>query len=459
MDILPPVNTRAGGKGKSEQVGRRAPAGPRARGEVLPRSGAGGRARSETGRSRQASDKFSFNAGALSLAFVPFVMVLGNSILIPVLPAMKAAMRLSSATSGLIITAFSVPAGVLIPFAGFLADRYGRKAVMVPGLITYAIGGFIAAAAAIFLKSNAFWPLMVGRVVQGLGAAGTANIAMALAGDLYSGAARGQALGVLEAFNGFGKVASPILGAAIGLLAWYAPFIFFASLTVPVALAVAFLARDVKPAGQSSAGEYFGSVLKVFSKKGAALGAALAGGMVALYLLFGTLFYLSETLEKEMHLEGVVKGLVLAVPVLASSVSAYVSGTYLQRKIDRRYLVFGGLTLITLALASLAFIKNPYFLYATIFVVGVGSGTTLATVNVLVTSSVDRAHRGMITSDYGAVRFFGVAVGPPIFGLLMERGNAAVFGVSAGIGAVAAALALVFIDQKKLMATGRGGRG
>lgn len=381
-------------------------------------------------------------------------MVLGNSILIPVIPAIKSSLHLSSATSGLIITAFSVPAGVLIPFAGFLADRYGRKAVMVPGLAVFSLGGFLAVAAAILLKSNAFWLLMVGRIIQGLGAAGTANIAMALAGDLFKGAARGQAMGVLEAFNGFGKVVSPVLGAALGLLTWYAPFIFFAAITIPVAVAVALLTKDAKPAKQASLGKYFGKIVRVFGEKGLALGSAFLAGMVALFLLFGTLFYLSEALEKQFHLEGVVKGLVLAVPVLASSVMAYVSGTYLQKKIDRRYLVFGGLVLIMLALVAVAVFDNPYFLIAAIFLIGVGTGTTLATLNVLVTSSVPQSERGMITSDYGAVRFFGVAIGPPVFGLLSGRGNAVTFLVAAAIAAVAAVAALTFIDQKKLMGAG-----
>lgn len=416
-----------------------------------------GRGKPES-KAKDASGTFKFDAGVISLAWVPFVMVLGNSILIPVIPAMKSALHLSSTMSSLIITAFSVPAGVFIPFAGFLADRYGRKAVMVPGLAVFSLGGFLAVAAAIFLKSNAFWLLMVGRIIQGLGAAGTANIAMALAGDLFKDAARGQAMGVLEAFNGFGKVVSPVLGAALGLLTWYAPFIFFAAFTIPVALAVAFLTKDAKPTKRVPAGEYFGKIVKVFGRQGLALGAAFLAGMVGLFLLFGTLFYLSEALEKDFHLEGVVKGLVLAVPVLASSLMAYVSGTYLQKKIDRRYLVFGGLALITLALVCMALFKSPHLLFAAIFLIGVGTGTALATLNVLVTSSVPQSERGMITSDYGAVRFFGVAIGPPVFGLLAARGSVVTFLVAAAIAAFAAAAALIFIDQRKLM-SGEGGEG
>jgi len=383
-------------------------------------------------------------------------MVLGNSILIPVIPAMQAALHLSPASSGLVITAFSVPAGLLIPFAGFLADRWGRKAVMVPGLIVFSAGGLIAVAAALVLKDRAFGLLMAGRVVQGLGAAGTANIAMALAGDLFTGKARGQAMGVLEASNGLGKVTSPILGAALGLLAWYAPFVFFTVLAVPVALAVGFLTRDVRPSARASVKEYLGRLLEVSKRKGLALGAAFLAGMSALFLLFGTLFYLSEVLERDFHIEGVLKGLVLAVPVLASSVMAYLSGAYLQGRCDRRYLVSGGLGLIAVSLVGAAFLRHPFLLFGAVLLVGVGTGTALATLNVLVTSAVPRTERGMVTSEYGAVRFFGVAVGPPVFGLLMGRGPTATFLVAALVAAVAAVAALAFIDERRLMGTAGG---
>ncbi len=413
------------------------------------RGGAGARSRSGQGARQGQRSTFRFDAAIGALLLVPFVMVLGNSILIPVLPAMRQAMNLSPAQTGLIITAFSVPAGVLIPFAGFLADRYGRKAVMVPSLVTYGVGGAIAIAAAVFLEERAYGLLMVGRVVQGLGAAGTANIAMALAGDLYAGTARGQALGLLEASNGFGKVVSPVLGAALGLASWFFPFVLFTALALPVAAAVGLLARDAKPEGRLPAGRYLASILGVFREKGVSLGAALASGMVVLFLLFGVLFFLSETLETRFGLTGVLKGFVLALPVLASAVTAYVTGTYLQR-LGRRWLVVGGLSLITLVLASLAVVDNPYYLYGAIFLIGVGSGSALATLNVLVTGSVPLRQRGMITSDYGAVRFFGVALGPPVFGLLMGLGRTVLFLSAAALAALVSAGAFFLIDEKRL---------
>jgi len=62
-------------------------------------------------------------------------MTLGNSMLIPVLPAIRRELGLSPFQTSLIITVFSVMAILFIPPAGWLSDRIGRKRVILPCLI------------------------------------------------------------------------------------------------------------------------------------------------------------------------------------------------------------------------------------------------------------------------------------------------------------------------------------
>ena len=57
------------------------------------------------------------------LLLVPFILVLSNSLLIPVLPQIQTALGVTLFKSGLIITAFSLTAGLVIPGAGYLSDR------------------------------------------------------------------------------------------------------------------------------------------------------------------------------------------------------------------------------------------------------------------------------------------------------------------------------------------------
>src|SRR3954468_10309827 len=80
----------------------------------------------------------------LSISSIPLVMTLGNSMLIPVLPVLETEIGISSFQSSLIITVYSIVAIFLIPIAGYLSDRFGRKKVIIPSLILTGIGGFIA---------------------------------------------------------------------------------------------------------------------------------------------------------------------------------------------------------------------------------------------------------------------------------------------------------------------------
>lgn len=385
-----------------------------------------------------------------SLAGVPLIMVLGNSMLIPVLPEMKSALNISQFKVSLVITLFSVPAGLVIPFAGFLSDRISRKIIIVPSLIMYGLGGVVALVG-ILVLNNSYLVIMAGRIIQGIGAAGTAPIAMALSSDIFVSGERSKALGVLEASNGLGKVISPIFGSLVGLIAWYATFFVFPILCIPTALAVWFFVKDptTNKKGQSVK-EYLSSLKKIFKGKGFHLLSAFFAGSVALFTLFGTLFYLSDYLEKKYGLDGVIKGLVLAIPVLAISTTSLTTGIVTQRKNNNyNLLVVAGLILLGISNFIIPFFINNTFVFITALVIGgIGGGLVLTCLNTIITSTVAMEERGMITSLYGAVRFFGVAIGPPVFGILMEKSNLLTFGTTGGLAVVSAILAFLFIKQK-----------
>ncbi|HET7559262.1 MAG TPA: MFS transporter, partial [Limnochordia bacterium] len=267
----------------------------------------------------------------LILGAVPFVMVLGNSMLIPLFPKMGEAMDLTPFQVGLLITAFSIPAGIVIPFAGAVSDHIGRRLIMAPALILYGAGGFVAGAAAILLTQPYGW-VLAGRIIQGIGAGGTYQLAMALVGDLLQGGKRTQALGWLEAANGLGKVASPVVGSLVALIVWYAAFFTYGLLALPVAVAVWFLVPEGEERPKQSPGKYVKGLAAIFKARGVQLGACYAIGASALFLLFGLLSYVSDDLEARFGLTGLIIGLAVAVPVAASSVMAFTFGTLLQSR-------------------------------------------------------------------------------------------------------------------------------
>lgn len=386
----------------------------------------------------------------VALGSVPLIMVLGNSMLIPILPTMQDQLHISKFQASLVITLFSVPAGIIIPLAGFLSDRFNRKVVIIPSLVLYAAGGLIAGIAAMLL-AKPYTVIMMGRILQGLGAAGTAPIAMALAGDIFQGGARSKALGLIEASNGLGKVLSPILGVLIAMITWYAVFLAFPILCIPSALAIWFFTKESKKTAKPKKfEEYFQSLKTIFKREWKWLLTAYFAGASALFILFGVLFYLSQILEEKYQIDGLLKGGILAIPLLAMSTTSYITGAKIKKqKALMKTLIVTGMLSIGVPLAVAAIVRNAYILLGLLVITGIGTGLVLPCLNMLITSAVSKEERGIVTSLYGSVRFLGVAIGPPVFTWLMEQSRIVMFLSVACLAILSGVLALFFIQVAK----------
>ena len=389
------------------------------------------------------------------LSTVPFLMVLGNSMLIPEFPNIKAQLNITQFQVGLLITFFSASAAVTIPFLGYLSDRIGRKIIIVPSVILYGLGGVISGVAAAVL-ANPYYAILAGRVVQGVGAAGTAPIAMALAGDMFKTKERSESMGILEAANGMGKVLSPVIGSAVALIVWYALFFSYALLAIPIALLIWFLVDE--PEGNVEKRplmQYLKSMTSIFDKKGVSLLLNFFGGMVILFILFGVLSFTSDILVSTFNLGGVVKGMILSIPLLSMSITAYLTGYYLKKK-GKYFKVFyiAGLIAVSITMTILPFCCNSIWVYPSILgVLGLGSGLILPAINTMVTSSTQSEQRGGVTSLYGAVRFIGVAFGPPSFSILQGISIPLMFFSGGALSIIAAILGYLFIKEKTVINT------
>ncbi len=388
----------------------------------------------------------------VALGGVPLLMVLGNSMLIPVFPQMQEALNISQFQVGLTITLFSIPAGLSIPILGFLSDKIGRKLIIVPSLLLYGIGGLISGVSSLIFQAGAYPLLLTGRIVQGIGAAGTGPIALALVSDIFTSNERSQAQGAIESANGLGKVISPILGSLVALITWYALFFVYAFLAVPIALAVWFLVKEPKSQQKSSSfKQYLQGIKKIFARTGKSLIGSYLAASVVLFTLFGILSYLSDILEIQYGLKGVIKGFALAGPVLAMSGISYLSGKILKNNAAlMKPFIVGGLATLTASLVILSLFKTNIIFFIAILIMGIGTGMVLPAVNTVVTSAAPLEERGGITALYGTVRFFGVAAGPPTYSKLLEAGKPVMFWGGSGIALLAFALSFLLISKKEL---------
>lgn len=370
--------------------------------------------------------------------------------LIPILPKMKSELDISQFKVSLVISVFSIAAAISIPVLGYLSDRFSRKAVIIPALILYGTGGFVAGAAAAWFGSSYMW-IMAGRIMQGIGAAGTAPIAMALTGDLFKGGEQSKVLGLVEASNGIGKVISPILGSLLALLFWYAAFFAFPVFCLLSILLTIFFIKEKKAEKEPPpVGKYVKGLVSVFKTEGRWLFAAYLTGATCLFTLFGILFYISDILEKDYQIDGLLKGAILAIPLLFMTTTSYFTGSKIGKKMTlMKGLIIFGLLLMTVSFASLIFFKNLIPFFSVLVISSIGTGLVLPCINSFITGSVPADRRGFVTSLYGSVRFLGVAIGPPIFSKLMVWSRPGMFLTTAGLTLLCGLLCMVLIKVAK----------
>lgn len=388
-----------------------------------------------------------------ALASIPLIMTLGNSMLIPILPQIAKEIHISSLQVSLLITTYAVVAILLIPVAGYLSDKWGRKKIIVPSLIVAGMGGAVAGIASwLGDAASIYWIVLGGRLLQGVGAAGAFPIVIPLVGDMFDDDEEiSHSLGIIETSNTFGKVISPILGALLGAWAWYIPFLFIPVLCLISLLLVLLLVHEPerKNSGQTLRA-FVGSVQQVFKEKGRWLYAIFAIGGICMFLLFGVLFYLSDQLEKKHGLEGILKGLVLAIPLAALCLASYITGRVIGKdKLLMKWCGVGGLVLATGSLFGISLFSNIYYVIACLILCGVGIGIVLPSSDALITEGVEKQLRGSITSIYSSMRFIGVSLGPPIISLLMGSSHMALFSVVGTVSLVGVILLLTLVKPEK----------
>lgn len=385
----------------------------------------------------------------VAIGSIPLIMTLGNSMLIPIFPSMKSALDLSQMQVSLTITVFSIAAAIFIPILGYLSDRFSRKIIIVPALILFGLGGLLAGFGAATFPHAYAW-ILIGRTLQGIGAAGTAPIAMALTGDLFKGGEQSRVLGLVEASNGLGKVLSPILGALLGLIVWYSVFFAFPAICL-ISILLSWIFIKEKKFRQASPPfkKYIRGLLSVFKLEGRWLLVTYLAGGTCLFTLFGILFYLSDVLEEKHDIDGVMKGLILAIPLLFMVTTAYFTGSKIGKNFEKmKKLMLLGFTFMTISYGLLSFIEKLVPFLIILALSSVGAGLILPCVNSLITGSVGKERRGFVTSLYGSVRFIGVAIGPPIFARLMDWSRSGMFLSIAILALVVGLLVLLLIRVK-----------
>jgi EmrB/QacA subfamily drug resistance transporter len=397
-----------------------------------------------------------------------FLSALDGTIVATALPAIVSDLD-GLALVGWISTGYLLASTAMVPIYGKLSDIYGRRPILVTGIVVFVLGSALCGLATNMLL------LVAARVVQGIGAAALTSTAFAIPADLFTPAERPRYMGLFGAVFGLASVIGPFLGGLLtDRLSWH--WVFFVNLPLG-ALALAFvLAKMPKLAsGLKAPIDWLGTALLLLAVVPLLLGLTLdksvngwtsplilglfaTGALATAALLFvetrvpspvialslfrnrtysvaivasvlngaaffGAIMFISLFLVNVLGTSATVAGSA-QIPLMLAFVTGSVSASWLVQRLGRTkpFVLFGfALMLIGLVLLTQIGPQSTTFDVAwRMVVLGLGMGPALPLLNLAVQNAVPFEYIGQATASRQFFLQLGQATGAAIFGVLLS---------------------------------------
>lgn len=158
-----------------------------------------------------------------------------------------------------ISTGYLLASTAMVPIYGKLSDLYGRKIIVLWGIVVFLLGSVLCG------LSNSMLQLIAFRVVQGIGAAALTSTAFAIPADLFAPAERARYMGLFGAVFGLSSVIGPYLGGLLtDTLSWH--WVFFVNLPVGIiALAFVLFKMPRLASGLRAPIDWFGTITLIIA--------------------------------------------------------------------------------------------------------------------------------------------------------------------------------------------------
>ena len=200
--------------------------------------------------------------------------MLGFGVVIPILPFYAETFGASGTSLGLLMASFAVMQFICAPVWGTLSDRYGRKPILIIGVMGNALSHLF------FALSTELWMLFAARIMAGILSAATMPTAMAYITDSTSNEERAGGMGIVRAALGVGIICGPGLGGWFSSVSLSFPFFLAAGLSALAVLPIVIALPESLPREARTNREY-----NVRSLHFGRLGQALSGPMGFLLVL------------------------------------------------------------------------------------------------------------------------------------------------------------------------------
>ncbi|MSQ09142.1 MAG: MFS transporter [Dehalococcoidia bacterium] len=370
-----------------------------------------------------------------------FLLALGQSILIPVLPLFaKDEMGASIAMVGVAVAARELGTMVFDVPAGLLTARFGTKNSMLIGVAIFAVSAVGAA-----LSFNLGFLILM-RVVSGLGIAMWTISRHAFIARNVPVRNRGRAL---STFGGLGRIATilgPLLGGLLGqVFGLQAPFYLQAGVAIATLLFVLFTLEAAMPggAGRSRPHAQLAQTIVEYRREFATAGLAA----VALQLLRSSRQIIIPLWGKEIGLDVGQIGLVFS---LSSALDAamFIPAGYVMDRWGRRWTGGPSMVILAASLFLLPLTHSFWSLVAVGLVAGLGNGLSSGLVLTMGADIAPRDRAGEFLGVWRLITDSGGAAGPLVVGVIAKAlalSTASL--VTGGIGVVGAAV-MIFLVQE-----------
>jgi DHA1 family multidrug resistance protein-like MFS transporter len=355
------------------------------------------------------------------LALTTFLLWLGASALLPLLPLYLRRHGATDAVVGAVMGSYFAAAVLSQYLSGRLADRIGRRRVLIGGLVCYAIGSVSLLIPVTPIVDIAF------RGLQGVGAGAAEVASLAMISSTIALEERGRAFGSIYGAQLGAMGIGPVVGSLVGLASFHLIFIA-AGLTALVAAIPALSNRDM--VNQDI--EQLRARTHTFSGGLPSLNRALSGSLVAaaaLGLIIGVYESCWTLLLRHRGAANWQIGLSWTMFALPFAVMSRPGG-WLADHVDRRKLAVGGLLSSAGFCLTYPFLSSRILLLVLGSVEALGMAVTLPAVQSLLTQASPASELGRVqglfsTSETGAIALsaacggalFSVAIWAPfLFG-------------------------------------------
>jgi len=290
---------------------------------------------------------------------------------------------------------YTGPAIVLIPIAGILADRFSRKAVLVPSLFIFGIAGTAIA------FTNSFQVVLALRLLQGIGISGITPLLMVIIRDMYDGSKESTAQGLRVTGSSIASGALPLLAGALVTIAWQVPFLLTA-VAIPIGLATYLWFEEptnldeVTEEDNPDSDSYLREIISLIKLPRVLV--ILIGRALPVMLWIGFATYVSIVVVRIMGGTPRQAGLIVALWTVGSAIGSSQAGrvTALQKGRLRQLITTN--TIMGVGFFLVFFSPNIYTAAAGAFAGGFGIGVSVSLFMSVLTGLASRELRGGVVS-------------------------------------------------------------